>query len=72
LGRLQFEASLGKKFVSPHLQKSRVKWTGSVAQAVERLLCKCKALSSNFSPTLKKSTMKLELFKEYIKEIEKI
>jgi hypothetical protein len=28
---------------------SRAKWTAGVAQAVECLLCKCKALSSNLS-----------------------
>jgi hypothetical protein len=32
----------------------RTKWTGSVAQVMECLLCKCKALSSNPSPTGKK------------------
>jgi hypothetical protein len=33
---------------------TREKWTGSVAQGVECLLCKCEALSSNASPTKKK------------------
>jgi hypothetical protein len=35
-------------------KRNRAKWTGGVAQAVERLLCKCTALSSNPSPTKKK------------------
>jgi hypothetical protein len=30
---------------------TRAKWTGGVAQVVELLLCKHKALSSNPSPT---------------------
>jgi hypothetical protein len=29
----------------------RTKWTGSVSQALEELLYKCEALSSNSSPT---------------------
>jgi hypothetical protein len=33
---------------------SRAKWIGGMAQAVECLLCKVKALSSNFSLTKKK------------------
>jgi hypothetical protein len=33
---------------------TRAKWTGSVAQAVESLLCKCEALSLNPRPTKKK------------------
>jgi hypothetical protein len=32
----------------------RAKWTGGMAQAVELLLCKHKALSSNPNPTKKK------------------
>jgi hypothetical protein len=31
----------------PISKLTRVKWTGSVAQAVEHLVCKCEALSSN-------------------------
>jgi hypothetical protein len=30
---------------------TRAKWTGGIGQVVEYLLCKCKALSSNSSPT---------------------
>jgi hypothetical protein len=33
-----------------------VKWTGGMTQAVEHLLCKCEALSSNPSPTKNKQT----------------
>jgi hypothetical protein len=32
---------------------TRTKWTGSVAQAVGHLLCKCKGLSLNYSPKKK-------------------
>jgi hypothetical protein len=43
---------LGKYFTRlPHLQITRAKWIGDVAQAVECLLCKCKALNSNCGPT---------------------
>jgi hypothetical protein len=31
------------------------KWTGDVTQAAEPLLCKCKALNSNPSPTKNKN-----------------
>jgi hypothetical protein len=34
-----------------HLQITREKFTGGVAQTVECLLSKCEALSSNSSPT---------------------
>jgi hypothetical protein len=34
-------------------------WIGVVAQALERLLCECEALSSNFSPTKKKKKKKV-------------
>jgi hypothetical protein len=33
---------------------TRAKWAGGVAQSIEYLLCKCKALSSNPTPTKKK------------------
>jgi hypothetical protein len=39
---------------------ARVKWAAGVLQAVERLLCKHKALSSNPSPTKKKKKKKRE------------
>jgi hypothetical protein len=42
----------------PILKITRAKWTGGVAQAVEHLLCKCKALSSNLSATKKKKKKK--------------
>jgi hypothetical protein len=32
----------------------KAKWTGGVAQEVEHLFCKCKALSSNLVPQKKK------------------
>jgi hypothetical protein len=40
--------------IVPIFKVARVKWTGRVAQVVECLLCKCKALSSNPTPTTKK------------------
>jgi hypothetical protein len=39
---------------TPISKIARAKWTESAAQVVECLLCKCKALSSNHSPTKKK------------------
>jgi hypothetical protein len=39
---------------------SRAKWTGGVARAVESLLCKHEALSSNSSPTKKNQKTKKE------------
>jgi hypothetical protein len=33
---------------------TRAKWTGGMPQAVEHLLCKCEALSSNPNPTHRK------------------
>jgi hypothetical protein len=38
---------------NPFSKIIRAKWTGGVAQAVVYLLCNCKALSSNSSPTKK-------------------
>jgi hypothetical protein len=32
---------------------TRAKWTGGMVQAVEHLLCKCEALSSNYNPSPK-------------------
>jgi hypothetical protein len=37
---------------------TKTKWTGGVAQSVECLLCKCRALTSNSSPTRKKKKNK--------------
>jgi hypothetical protein len=39
---------------TPISKTTKAKWTGVVAQAVEHLLCKCEALSSNPSPIKKK------------------
>jgi hypothetical protein len=50
-GGSRFKASLGKEFGRPISKITRAKWTGGVAQKVESLLCKHKALSSNTSPT---------------------
>jgi hypothetical protein len=44
---------------TPSLKLTRAKWTGSMTQAVEWLLCKHKALNSNFSP-IKKKNFKLK------------
>jgi hypothetical protein len=46
-----------KNFIS---KITRAKWTGGMAQAIECLLCKCKALSSNTSSTKKRKKDKLE------------
>jgi hypothetical protein len=39
---------------TPSSKITRAKWTAGVAQVAEPLFCKCKALSSNPSPTKKK------------------
>jgi hypothetical protein len=39
---------------TPISKITRAKWTGGMAQAIEHLLCKCEALSSNPSLTKKK------------------
>jgi hypothetical protein len=44
------QANSSKYLIS---KKTRAKWTGGVVQAVQHLLCKCEALSSNSSPTKK-------------------
>jgi hypothetical protein len=41
-------------FKTPIFKISRAKWTGDLPQAVERLFCKHKTLSSSSSPTKKK------------------
>jgi hypothetical protein len=44
--------------VRPYLKKKRkIPWAGRVAQVVECLLCKCKALSSNLAPALQRMTL---------------
>jgi hypothetical protein len=43
----------GNSSQDPIFKITRAKWTGGVAQAVECLLCKLKALSSNPNPTKK-------------------
>jgi hypothetical protein len=40
---------------TPISKVTRAKWTGGVAQVVEWLLCKCKALSLNSGPTQKQN-----------------
>jgi hypothetical protein len=45
---------------NPISKIARAKWAGDVAQAIERLLCKCEDLSSNPSPTKKKKKKKRE------------
>jgi hypothetical protein len=39
-----------EKFAESHLQNNHRKITRGMPQAVEHLLCKCKGLTSNFSP----------------------
>jgi hypothetical protein len=50
IGRIVF----GGQHETPISKITRAKWTGDVAQTVECLLCKCKALCSKPSPTKKK------------------
>jgi hypothetical protein len=42
---------------TPISKITRAKWTGGMAQAIEHLLCKCEALSSNPSLTKKKKIL---------------
>jgi hypothetical protein len=43
---------------TPSPKVTRAKWTGDLAQVVEHLLCKHKALSLNTKPTKKKKKKK--------------
>jgi hypothetical protein len=55
--RVMIQGQLGQIVHEIPISKiTRAKWTGGVAQAVERLLCKCKALSSNPGPTKNSNT----------------
>jgi hypothetical protein len=56
VGGLRFKASLGKYVLRPHLQNKHSKMDlkcGSSSKSTSYLLCKCKDLSSNSSPTKK-------------------
>jgi hypothetical protein len=61
-----WEAEIGRigvqgqptQIVDPIFKRTRTKWAGGVAQAVECLLCKNKALSSNPSPIMKNKKKK--------------
>jgi hypothetical protein len=46
---------------SPSPKTTRAKWAGGMAQAVECLLCKCKALSSNSRTKKKKKKRKKKI-----------
>jgi hypothetical protein len=47
-----------------HISKiTKAKWTGSVAQVVEHLLCKCEALNSNHRPTKNPKKQKQGVFR---------
>jgi hypothetical protein len=48
MGKIMIQADLGKQ-QGPISKTARAKRTGGVAQAIERLSSKHKALSSNFS-----------------------
>jgi hypothetical protein len=62
IGRIMVPDQLRQVFLETPISKIiRTKWTESVAQGVERLLCKCEPLSSNFSPTKKKKKKKTEI-----------
>jgi hypothetical protein len=58
LAVLLVEASWANNSQDPISKITRAKWTGGLAQAVEHLLCKCKALSSNPVPSKKKKKKK--------------
>jgi hypothetical protein len=45
---------------TPISEITRAKWTGGVAQVVECMLCKHRALSTNPSPTKKKKKKKMQ------------
>jgi hypothetical protein len=54
-GRTEVRGQSGQIVCKTPISKiTRAKWAGGVAQVVECLLCKCKAMSSNPSPTKKK------------------
>jgi hypothetical protein len=56
IGRIKFQGySQANVHETPILKITRAKQIGGVAQAVEHLLCQCKALSSNSIPTKNKS-----------------
>jgi hypothetical protein len=51
---------------------TKVKWTGGVAQAIECLLCKCEALSSNSiqtQPPPKQTNKQNQYFKSVMKGV---
>jgi hypothetical protein len=51
IGRIVVQSQPGQIICETPISKiTRGKWTVGVAQVVEYLLCKCKALSSNTSP----------------------
>jgi hypothetical protein len=59
IGRITIQAQPGQNVQEiPSPKITRAKWSGDVAQAIEHLLCKCEALSSNHSPTKKKKKKK--------------
>jgi hypothetical protein len=56
IGRIVVQAQCAQIVCEIPISKiTRAKWAGGVAQVVEHLLCKDKALSSNPIPTKKKS-----------------
>jgi hypothetical protein len=59
IGRIAVQSQPGQiALETPFSKITRAKWTGGVAQAIEHLLFKHEALSSNSSPTLKKKKKK--------------
>jgi hypothetical protein len=59
------ETGPGKSFLRSISKITRAKWTGGMAQVVETLLFKCKALNSNPGPTT--TTTKKKIKKQYKK-----
>jgi hypothetical protein len=54
-----------KKVHKKHIAKPFISISGGVDQGVELLLCKCKALSSNSSPTKKRKKELSSVFQSF-------
>jgi hypothetical protein len=61
---VRLRSETGPQFAWSISKITRAKWIGGVAQAVECLLCKLTALSSNPSPTKKQTRSRREKEKE--------
>jgi hypothetical protein len=50
MGRIEIQGQPWPIILDPSSKITRAKWTGGVAQVVDRLLCKWEVLSSNPAP----------------------